>query len=129
MFDLGLGAGSRCRRVISPWPPGIAELMLGAEMTVPSRTIAKKLPTLFVVYVPNFAAASLESSKSTTGWPFWSMAAVADVIDEPSKSGTRLGSAGNGCVLGHARRTAGIRGRGAVRRHRQGDELDQAGRG
>ncbi len=69
------------------WPPGMGSLMTGAEMTLPSRTMAKYSPTCSVVYSANSAAPSSFKSKLTVRpwvslWP-----RVADDTWSPLNSG------------------------------------------
>ena len=51
--------------------------MTGAEMTLPSRTIAKYLPMFADVYCSKSLAPSSLSLKVTTRWPVWSAAIAA----------------------------------------------------
>ncbi|MCG3139244.1 MAG: hypothetical protein HDKAJFGB_00106 [Anaerolineae bacterium] len=60
-------SGIEKRPSMTPRPPVMGELMDGDEITRLSNTIAKYLPTLFVVWSAKMVAPPLRNSKSITG--------------------------------------------------------------
>ena len=71
--------------VIWPVPPVIGERMTGAEMTLPSSTMAKGRPTFSVVTCPNFWPPRRLKRKVTSGSPVcWSKLCCASTRSSPS---------------------------------------------
>ena len=74
--------------VMIPDPPGIADWIVGAEITSLSSTMAKGWPMLLAVYSPNTRAPDGLNRKLTAGRPFWSKAGCASTRSSPETTGT-----------------------------------------
>ncbi len=72
---------------ICPWPPVIGSRITGAEITLPSSTMAKGCPTFSVVASANLREPELLNLKFTIGSLVrWSKAGCASVRSLPDTS-------------------------------------------
>ncbi len=74
--------------LITASPEGIASLIRGADWTFPSKTIARRLPTLAAVISANFLAPAALNCRTTIGslnW-LWSKRTEALVKESPTKT-------------------------------------------
>ncbi len=96
LFDLGLGAGARADRDLAV---AVGDRRLDAgrrDHRVVEDDREEVADVVGGVGPRTCCAASLDSSKSTAGSPFWSVPAVAEVTAVPPNRGVRPGSLGRG---------------------------------
>ncbi len=59
--------------VMTPLPPRMGSRITGAEITLPSRTMANGLPTFSLVAWPKRRAPTVSKLNETTGLPCWNV--------------------------------------------------------